>query len=355
MHIDSIRLLHVARPLLQSEQFGHRELTSRESVFVQLRSGQHAAWGHADPGTAPGESCQWAAGVFLCLKQWLAPALVGQDIPSGQALQERMQHVVGNQAAKAALDIAWWHLEAARQAVSLAKLLGADKTALSAGIVIERHESPDELLPAIGRALDAGYQSIGLKFRPGQGVEMVRVVRSVYPTARLWIDCDGLCSLDQRETFFRIEDFLLERIEQPLAADDLVGHAMLQETLRTPLSLDQSITSVDRAEQALELGSCRQVRIDPERVGGITPALAIAAVCKSAGAQALAGVATTAHGLEVAQALATTAAFAGHVDVSAPVSATIAGPVDIQSGSLCPADVLSNATCAGQILDDRTI
>ena len=35
--------------------------------------------------------------------------------------------------------------------------------------------------------------------------------------------------------FYRLEDFFLDSIEQPLPADDLVGHAMLQESLRTPI------------------------------------------------------------------------------------------------------------------------
>ncbi len=315
MHIDSIRLVHVARPPTAGEPFGNREIGRHESVLVELRSGEHVAWGEADPGTAPGESGQWAGGAFLCLKDWLAPALVGQDLASGQDLQERLRHVAGNSAAKAALDIAWWNLEACRQNVSLAKLLGADKTVLSPGVVLDSGDSIDDLISEIGRALERGYESIGLKFRPGRGVEMVRAVRARFPTTALWIDCDGLCRLEQRETFFRLDDFLLRSIEQPLAPDDLVGHAMLQEAIRTPIALDQSICSLERVEQALELGSCRQVRIDPQRVGGITPAIAIAAVCAEKGATALAGVVTTTLGLHVAQALAASPKFVGAIDV----------------------------------------
>ena len=44
--------------------------------------------------------------------------------------------------------------------------------------------------------------------------------------------------------------------------------------------LDQSITSLARVEQAIDLGSCQMVRIDLARVGGITPALAIRKAAK---------------------------------------------------------------------------
>ncbi len=56
MLIDSIRLVHVAQPVAVAEPFGDRQLDRHESVLVELRSGEHSAWGQADPGTAPGDS-----------------------------------------------------------------------------------------------------------------------------------------------------------------------------------------------------------------------------------------------------------------------------------------------------------
>jgi O-succinylbenzoate synthase len=111
---------------------------------------------------------------------------------------------------------------------------------------------------------------------------MLRAVRQAFPSEPFAIDCDGTCSLGQQEMFYRLEDFFLKFIEQPLPADDLVGHAMLQEGLRTPIVLDQSITSLARAEQAIDLGSSKMIRIDVARVGGITPALAIRKACQAA-------------------------------------------------------------------------
>jgi O-succinylbenzoate synthase len=110
----------------------------------------------------------------------------------------------------------------------------------------------------------------------------VRAVRQAFPSEAIAIDGDGLCTLGQMEMFYRLEDFHLRYIEQPLPADDLVGHAMLQSSLRTPICLDQSITSPERVEQAIDLASCRQMNIDIGRVGGITPALTIRSACEAA-------------------------------------------------------------------------
>ena len=54
---------------------------------------------------------------------------------------------------------------------------------------------------------------------------------------------------------------------------------MVQESLRTPICLDESITSLAQAEMAMELHSCKYVNLKPGRVGGLTPAVAIHDLC----------------------------------------------------------------------------
>src|SRR5690606_21192806 len=56
-----------------------------------------------------------------------------------------------------------------------------------------------------------------------------------------------------------------------------------QRRIRTPLCLDESITSVDRCEDMLALGSGRVVNIKPGRVAGFTTSRRIHDVCASAG------------------------------------------------------------------------
>ena len=77
----------------------------------------------------------------------------------------------------------------------------------------------------------------------------------------------------------RLDDFCLAMIEQPLPPDDLVGHAMVQETMRTPVCLDEGIASPAQAEMALDLHSCKYVNLKPGRVGGLTAAVAIHNAC----------------------------------------------------------------------------
>jgi O-succinylbenzoate synthase len=72
-------------------------------------------------------------------------------------------------------------------------------------------------------------------------------------------------------------------IEQPLEREDLVRHAALQKRLRTPVCLDESITSVERAQDMIALGSGRIINIKPGRVGGFSAAIAIHDVARTSG------------------------------------------------------------------------
>ena len=95
------------------------------------------------------------------------------------------------------------------------------------------------------------------------------------------IDCEGALGLNHAEMIYRFNDFALEMVEQPLAPEDLVAHAMFQESLRTPICMDESIASPLLAEMALNLKSCRFVNIKAGRAGGLTAAIPILDACRA--------------------------------------------------------------------------
>jgi O-succinylbenzoate synthase len=67
----------------------------------------------------------------------------------------------------------------------------------------------------------------------------------------------------------------LMMFEQPLAWDDIVRHAELQRRLNTPICLDESITSLERAQDMVTLDAGRIININPGRVGGFASSIAI--------------------------------------------------------------------------------
>lgn len=96
-----------------------------------------------------------------------------------------------------------------------------------------------------------------------------------FPNERLVIDAAGI--------FQALDAFGLTMIEQPLAADDLAAHAVLQFRVSTPVCLDESLDSQAAARSAIALGSCRVIDIKPGRVGGPTAAIGVHHLARQAG------------------------------------------------------------------------
>jgi len=317
MHIDSIELYHVSMPLIYPWRTAYGEDAAIESVLVRMESGGVVGWGESTPLAAPCYSPEWAGGIYAVLKQWLAPALIGQWIESGEALQQRLAHFKGNQFAKAALDNAWWILKAMKEEKPLYQLLGGKRDRFDIGADFGIMDDLGDLMDGVRQAYERGFKRVKLKFRPGWDVNMLRSVRSEFPGQTMHIDCNSGYDINEHlEMFCRLDDFFLAMIEQPLAYDDLHDHAKLQATIGTAICLDESINSVRRAEQAIELGSCRWINIKPGRVGGLTNALAIHDLCRQAGMPCwVGGMLESAVGVSICIALATLDNFTYPADI----------------------------------------
>src|SRR5437868_8499131 len=127
MRIDRIDLYHVAMPLLYPWRTAYGEDAAIHAVLCRLTSGTFAGWGEAAPFAAPCYSPEWAGGAFALARDWLAPALIGKQIASGEELQQLLSIYKGNPFAKAALDTAWWSLASREAGKPLHQLLGATR------------------------------------------------------------------------------------------------------------------------------------------------------------------------------------------------------------------------------------
>ena len=281
--INSIDIYRVSMPLVYPFRTAYGDDYAIESVLVKITSGDYYGWGEATPMAAPAYSPEWAYGAFVMVRDWLAPLLIGKSISSGSELQAALSRCKGNFFAKGSLDLAWWDLRARQLGEPLWKLLGGIADEVKVGADFGVMDSLDDLLAAIGEAVAQGFLRVKLKFRPGWDIVMVRKVRARFPHLTIHIDCNSGYSLADTPMFQALDDFNLAMIEQPLAHDDLADHAKLQASLRTPICLDESITSLAKARKAIELRSCRWINLKPGRVGGLTTTVEINNLCRENG------------------------------------------------------------------------
>ena len=283
MKIECIELYHVAMPLIYPWRTAYGEDVAVHSVLCRMFSGSASGWGESSPLAAPCYSPEWAGGVFATVRDWLGPAIIGHDVNSGDELQRLLGVYKGNSFAKAVLDNAWWGLSHEISGQPLHKAWGARRDTVPVGADFGIMDSIDDLLTSVGEAVDSGFPRVKLKFRPGWDVEMVRAVRRQHPTHTIHIDCNSGYTLDDLPMFQTLDEFELAMIEQPLSHDDLVDHATLQRQIKTPLCLDESITSPRRAAQAIALASGQFLNVKPGRVGGLTNAVKIHDLARDAG------------------------------------------------------------------------
>jgi O-succinylbenzoate synthase len=289
MKIETIEVYYVTLPLKYPWRTAYGEDYEVHSVLVKATSGEHIGWAETTPLYAPTYSPETAMSAFLCIKEFLAPRIVGREMGTAEEVNEQFSIFKGNPFAKAGVEIAWWMLSAGMQGKPLHELLGGTRKEVDAGADFGVQDSIDMLLEKIESALNIGHKRVKLKARPGWDLEMLKAVRGTFPDATFHIDCNSGYTLDHLPFFREVDKLGLAMIEQPLFHTDLMEHSELQRQLETPICLDESIKSVRDMEWAIRLKSCRYVNIKPGRVGGLRNALSIHDMSRDAGIPAWVG------------------------------------------------------------------
>jgi O-succinylbenzoate synthase len=308
MLIERIDVYWARVPLAFVWKTSYGDQHHTDTILVRMEGGGQHAWGEGCPPYVPSYSAEHTLATFHTVREHMAGRLVGQDLGSAQDLLDRLAFVKGNQFARAALEIAWWVLDARRRGVPLHVALGGHGDTVAVGADFGVQDSLDILMQKIQAALDAGFPRIKLKFRPGWDLDMVAAVRSTFPDATVHVDCNAAYTPADTELFRKLDRHRLAMIEQPLADDglSLVSHADLQAKLETPICLDESALSLAHVEAAIRLGACRVVNVKMARVGGLEASRRIQALCAQHGIPCwVGGMLETAVGGAICAELAT--------------------------------------------------
>ena len=285
MRLATIELRLVGLPLVRPFRTSFGTETAKECVLVRVETSSGAVgWGEGVAGPDPGFSEEWNDGLWLVLRDFLAPAAFGAGELVTEALTGILAGVRGNPMAKASLINALIDAELREAGRSLTGYLGGRRDRVECGVSLGIAPTAGELLDQVAAHLAEGYRRIKLKIEPGLDVERVGAVREANPDILLSVDANAAYTLADAPTFRDLDAFGLLMVEQPLHHDDLVDHAKLQPQITTDLCLDESIRSAADAAAALELGACRIVNIKQGRVGGLPEARRVHDVAHGQGA-----------------------------------------------------------------------
>ena len=279
MRIDRVELRLIRLPLVHSFETSFGRIHDREFVLV-IVEGQHMiGYGECVADQFPYYSAETTETAWHILSEYLVPSVLGVEVTHPREVFPALRRVRGHNMAKAALEMAAWDLYARLSSMPLARVLGGSRQVIASGVSVGIQDSLDQLAAKIESELAAGYQRIKIKIKPGWDVDAVSMVRERFGQIPLMVDANAAYELPQADHLARLDAFDLMMIEQPLDYEDVHDHARLQQRLKTPICLDESIHSVRTAAAAIAAGACRIINIKPGRVGGMDQAVRLHDLC----------------------------------------------------------------------------
>ena len=247
----------------------------------------------ADGGVGTGYTYTIGTGgpsVMKLIERSLGPALIGREASEIERIWRDLLFLthatsVGaiTSLALAAIDTALWDLKCRRHGEPLHRMAGGAQkriplyTTEGGWLHIETAALVDDALDAKGRGFGGSKIKIG---RPHVSEDVARleaVRKAVGPAFEIMTDANQRFTVDEAIRRARCLTALdIAWLEEPLTADDLMGHVRLSQSTTLPVAVGESLYSHLHFREYLQQGACSIVQADVARVGGITPWLKVA-------------------------------------------------------------------------------
>ena len=284
MRIRRVTLREIAMQLIAPFEISNGVSYDRRILLVEADVDGVTGWAECVAGENPQYSPETVETAWHILRDHLWPIMKGKefvaaaDVSAHARIRSRAQHGQGK---------LWKPRSGTPKPSTKASRSGSFSAAcarkLPAAFRSELKPSLDDLVAAVKKELDAGYQRIKIKIKPGKDLEPVQRLRQDFPTIKLMVDANSAYRMEDWPLLKQLDAFYLMMIEQPLGWDDIYSHVELQKRLTTPICLDECVHTLEQARAAIALGACKIINIKLGRVGGYTVARRIHDLCQESG------------------------------------------------------------------------
>lgn len=274
-----------------------------EYVLVRIETDEGlTGWGEAQADIGFfGETVEQ---VTAAVADYLGPQLLGKDPRDREYLMRAIDYR-GNGCAKSGIDMALHDLAGKLLGAPVSLLLGGGRRSRVPVAAEVAGGEPDAMARACAELVAQGVRTLKPKVGgdPAADADRLHAIREgVGPGVRLRADANQgyspkeairLCQLCER----RGVD--LELLEQPVAAHDLPGMALVRRSVGTLIEADESCFTPQDALSIVRHEAADVLNIKLGKAGGFIGARKIAAIAESAGLQCVLGTAFG-LGLEIA-------------------------------------------------------
>jgi L-Ala-D/L-Glu epimerase len=229
--------------------------------------------------------------------EYLGPAVIGRDPFDVEAivrLWERELFTVGNEAARAGLEMALWDLQGKALGRPLRDLVGGRARDGLVEVVSWGWDEPEELAAKVreARGLGISVHKIKVGDTPERDEQRVAAVREAAGReARITVDANQgwIEAKTAVAAIRRLEPYGIEFAEQPVRMGDFEAARFVRGRVDVPIALDESVRGPREALDAVKAGACDIIVVKLMKTGGILNALKVNAVAEAAGVAVMIG------------------------------------------------------------------
>ncbi len=270
-------------------------LARRTDAIQEFESQQTPILTIVDADGASGTGYSYTIGtggrsIVALLEEHLLPQLIGEEAERVEQIWRSLFFRIHSLAvgpiaalALATIDTALWDLRARRAGLPLHLIAGGahvDRPMYSTEggwLHISISELVDEAQEAKARGFGGAKLKIGKPIIADDVERLGKVREAVGDDFELMVDANQCFALDEGlRRAHAMRDLGLAWLEEPLPADDVLGHRALARTTSIPVAVGESLYSATQFKDYLVAGACSIVQVDAGRIGGITPWLKVA-------------------------------------------------------------------------------
>jgi len=299
LKITGIKADIIKIPVKNPYIFSHGILKEFSNVLVRIWTDEGIV-GIGESSFVPGGgvSEETPESVKPIIDNYLAKAIIDENPFNLELIHKKMDAIIPrNLIAKSGIDLSLWDIMGKFLNMPVYKLLGGIYESQITASYTLSIDTPEKMAKQAVFRKQQGYLTLVIKIgRDSEyDIERLRQVReAVGPNIKIRLDANEAYRPDQAIRIIRrMEKYNPEFVEEPVKRWDLDGMAQVAHAVDTPISSDESNTSLPSVRKIIEKKAASIINIKISKNGGIYRSKKIAALAEAAGIPIIVGGANT--------------------------------------------------------------
>ncbi len=242
--ISRVEVIPFAIPMTGTVTFATGSLSAAEHLLVTVYT-EGGVQGVAEAIPRPMIYGETTVSIAYAIETLIAPALIGMNIFATAQIEQRLRHVAGNVAAKSSTEIAIFDAIGHALQVSCHRMIGGFAQQMRCTAILGSG-TPEVVIAEVDELSETlGVSSLKVKvgINLTEDIELVKRVREHSPDALIYVDANHGFSAAEAVRFVRATEGMLDWVEEPCSAEEVLGRAAVLAASTVPILGDESCTT----------------------------------------------------------------------------------------------------------------